>query len=267
MILFKRVAESFRRIDDREWLLLFLETIGVLLGILLAFELQEWAQQRSEAAKHRQMMERLFEESEADVAVLRSIRTQFQESGRNERSFATQLSAGNCPDEKTWSAVATINMYPPMTAPSAVYDELMGAGGLSSIEDSSVRAAVGRFRGVLDFSARQSEQFHVARAARTGSIEIDDPRVHVRFDPPNDEEIITYDRSALCADARFRNRMIDAVRDHLVIMSRQADVTDLAIGMCATLGRLVGRTCVPLDGPLAGADQVTARRALSKGKG
>lgn len=28
MILFKRVGESFRHIEDREWLLLFLETLG-----------------------------------------------------------------------------------------------------------------------------------------------------------------------------------------------------------------------------------------------
>ena len=43
MILFKRVGDSFRHIEDREWLLLVLETLGVLVGILLAFELQEWA--------------------------------------------------------------------------------------------------------------------------------------------------------------------------------------------------------------------------------
>ena len=43
MILFKRVSESFRHIEDREWMLLSLETLGVLAGILIAFELQQWA--------------------------------------------------------------------------------------------------------------------------------------------------------------------------------------------------------------------------------
>ena len=74
MILFKRVGESFRHIEDREWLLLFLETVGVLVGILLAFELQEWASRRADAAKHREIMDRLFEESEQDVASLRDLR-------------------------------------------------------------------------------------------------------------------------------------------------------------------------------------------------
>jgi hypothetical protein len=37
MILFKRVGDSFRHIEDREWLLLCVETLGVLVGILVAF--------------------------------------------------------------------------------------------------------------------------------------------------------------------------------------------------------------------------------------
>ena len=44
MILFRRVGEAFRHIEDREWLLLALETLGVLAGILIAFELQLWGQ-------------------------------------------------------------------------------------------------------------------------------------------------------------------------------------------------------------------------------
>ena len=134
MMLFKRVSDSFRHIEGREWALLCLETLGVLIGILVAFELQEWAGQRADAAKHRQLMERLFDESETDVAVLRSMRGVYQEASATERNFAVAVSAGKCPDEAAWSAVATVNMYPPLTAPSGVYDELMGAGGLSSIE-------------------------------------------------------------------------------------------------------------------------------------
>ena len=68
MILFKRVGESFRKIEGREWALLSLETLGVIAGILIAFELNEWAANRAAAARHHEMMERLFEESEQDVA-------------------------------------------------------------------------------------------------------------------------------------------------------------------------------------------------------
>ena len=263
MILFKRVGNSFRHIEDREWVLLFLETLGVLVGILLAFELQEWASQRSEAAKHRQLMERLFEESQTDVTVLRNFRAIQRGMAANERDFATSLSEGRCPAESTWSAVSTINMYPPITVPSGVYEELMGAGGLSSIEEPSVRAAIERFRGLLDFTARQSENFHAMNAAGGTALRIDDPRVTAKYDPSADEpEVITYDRTALCADRGFRNRMVDHVRDHGVIVSRQSDLTDSAIEMCARLGRLVGKNCIPPDAPLDATDQATAQKAL-----
>ena len=263
MILFKRVGDSFRQIEDREWLLLVLETLGVLIGILLAFELQEWASRRDEAAKHRQLMERLFEESESDVAVLRDVRSTSRDVAQNEGEFAAKLSAGECPPEDAWAAVTTTNMYPPITVPSGVYDELMGAGGLSSIDDSSVRASIQHFRGYLDLAARQSDLFHSTRASLGTTLAIEDPRVTVHFDPSADEpEIITYDRAALCPDKAFRNRMIDAVRDHGIIMSRHDDLTDFAIGMCAKLGRLVGQRCVPaFGGPLSGADAQLAANA------
>src|SRR5690242_11093228 len=98
MILFKRVGESFRHIEDREWVLLFLETLGVLVGILLAFELQEWGSRRSEAAKHREIMERLFEESQLDVIYLRGIRDFMRTAVKAESDFAERLSNGECPE-------------------------------------------------------------------------------------------------------------------------------------------------------------------------
>jgi hypothetical protein len=39
MILLKRLGSSFGSIGGREWALLFLETLCVLAGILIAFEL------------------------------------------------------------------------------------------------------------------------------------------------------------------------------------------------------------------------------------
>ena len=144
MILFKRVGESFRHIEDREWMLLFLETLGVLVGILLAFELQQWGERRAEAAKHQEIMERLFEESEQDIASLRELRDVLFDESRREVEFATQLSNGKCPPEPLWRAVGTVQMLPSLQLPRSVYGELMGSGGLSSINDARVRQAIAR---------------------------------------------------------------------------------------------------------------------------
>jgi hypothetical protein len=103
--------------------LLFLETLGVLVGILLAFELQEWASERADAARQRKQLERLLTESEDNVATLRSQRDWLKEMVDAERTFATTLvHDGKCPPTPQWAAIANTNRYPPLDVADAVYD-------------------------------------------------------------------------------------------------------------------------------------------------
>lgn len=263
MILFKRVGESFKRIEGREWALLFLETFGVVAGILMAFELNEWASRRSEAAKHREIMERLFEESEQDVASLREFRDKMLAMSKNEIEFSSDLSNGTCPPEQMWSAVTTIQMLPSFDLPQSVYQELMGAGGLSSISDARARDAIARFNSELAWAEGQNEYF---RTIRPEGVSPADTRVHLRLDAKADDpEVADYDRADLCNDPFFRNRMIEATRNHMRVASYHDTVTAWAINMCGILGASVGRRCQPTDGgPLRGADAALLQKAMRK---
>src|SRR5690349_20267557 len=264
MILFKRVGESFRHIEDREWVLLFLETLGVLVGILLAFELQEWAQRRSNAAKHRELIERLFEESERDVATLREERDRTREFVKTQTEFATMLSNGQCPPEPLWTAVSTVAFYPAFQAPRTVYRELMGAGGLSSISDPVTRKEIANFNSTLEWSESQNDYFRSFTVLRE-VVPLQDPRIHLRFDAKAEEpEVARYDRESLCADHGFRNRMIEAVRSQVVALSWHEGVAGQAIYMCAALGENVGRDCIPTyGGPLTGDDLSDLRKSIA----
>ena len=263
MILFKRVGDSFRHIEDREWLLLVLETLGVLVGILLAFELQEWAANRAAAAKHQEMMDRLFEESEQDVGSLREIRDALLAQSKVEVAFATQLSAGKCPPEEMWTAVSTVQMLPSLDVPRSVYTELMGSGGLSSIPDSRVRRSIALFNSALAWSEGQIDYF---RGHRPEPVAPSDSRVRLGYDPSADDpEVAEYDRAALCSDPAFRNRMVSAARNHRVFANYHDGVTQWAINMCGTLGESLGRRCEPaFGGPLEGEDIATLKKAIAK---
>lgn len=263
MILFKRVGESFRHIEDREWVLLFLETLGVLIGILLAFELQEWGQRRSEAAKHRQLMERLFEESEMDIAVIRDIRDALNQLVSGEKSFALALAKNQCPPESEWRAVETINMLPALTAPTSVYQELLGAGGLSSVDRKDVRKALALFHGNMDWSQQQVAYF---RQVSKEPVPESDPRVTLTFDPTQEEpEVATFDRKALCDDHAFRNSFAAALRQHVVFTNYHDGSVQDAINMCIRLGDSIGRSCTPaFGGPLKGADAEVAAKIAAK---
>lgn len=263
MILFKRVGESFRHIEDREWVLLFLETVGVLAGILLAFELQEWAANRAEAAKHHQLMERFFEESEQDVAATRHMRDGMRERNAREIQFATMLSRGECPSGDLWDAVDTVGMYPTLQAPRAVYEELMGAGGLSSIDNAGVRKSVALFNMTFDWSQGQNEFF---RTNVEPPVATADQRSRLSYDPSADEpEVTHYDHAALCADHGFRNRMISSTRNHQVAVSFHEGATAAAIAMCGSLGWLLGKECQPaFGGALSGGDSQVLRQWVAK---
>jgi len=262
MILFRRMGSAFRGIEEREWALLTLETLGVVAGILIAFELNEWASQRNEAAKHQQLMERLFEESQLDVVLLRDMRDGLRDQVKNEVDFATRLSSGVCPPEQLWLATGTVNRYPAFRAPRSVYQELMGAGGLSSIEHERVRFAIAQFNGDFDWSVNQNEFF---RMSRHETVSDDDPRAHFRYDASSDDLVIkTFDREELCGDQAFRNRMISAARNHYVMLTYHEEVTDDAIYMCGVLGQSLGKTCEPpRGGKLVGDDLKTLREAIA----
>jgi hypothetical protein len=262
MILFKRVSESFSRIEGREWVLLALETLGVIAGILIAFELNEWAAGHNAARQRQERLERLFEESQATVTTLRGDRDQMNAIVDAEKSFATMLvHRGECPPEPMWRAVDTLPMYPEISVPSSVYQEIMGAGGLSEINDTNVRRSVSYFHSVLAWTQGQNAFF---RERMTNPVSATDPRVRYDFDMSQVEpQVSHYDRAPLSSDQRFRNAIADSTRNHLVVASYHADLVRSAIFMCARIGAAVHKTCKPGNGALTGADAAAAREAVS----
>jgi len=268
MILFRRMGEALSQIEDREWVLLALETLGVLVGILIAFELQEWGARRNEWAKHRELMERLFEESETDVSIMRDMRDTLKPMVRREQAFAARLGTGQCPSDNEFQAITTLTVMPALSPPTSVYQELMGAGGLSSIERKDVREHVAQFHTDLEWSQRQIDYFR-EYANTDRPVPVSDPRVRTRFDPTQDEpEVSTFDGKALCSDQGFNNRVATATRAHTVFLSYFEGPLEDAISVCVRLGDTLGHECAPTyGGPLKGDDaQIAAKAAANMRK-
>jgi hypothetical protein len=265
MILFRRVGDALRHIEDREWLLLALETVGVLAGILIAFELQEWGQRRNEVAKRHELMERLFEESETDVASIRFMRNILKPMVEREQIFATRVGRGECPSDEDFQAVTTLGMMPALTPPTSVYQELLGAGGLSSIEREDVRRQLARFHEDLEWSQRQIDYFRTF-AVTTDPVSDRNPGVRLRFDSSADDPLkSTFDGRALCRDRTFKNKLATATRQHTVFLHYVQDPLEDAIALCLRLGDSLGHGCTPpYDGPLTGDDAKYAAKVLAK---
>lgn len=267
MILFKRVRGAFGGIEGREWALLFLETVGVVAGILIAFELNEWASRRNEASQRHNQLERLLAEAEFNVASLREERKAMGRFGERERAFAVMLvHDGQCPPPEAWAALSSVRFYPALQISNGVYDELMGTGGLSTIENEHVRNSVSEFHAALDFYNSQNDYF---RQRRVDPVSDDDPRARLDFDPNADEPVVaSYDRPALCKDRIFRNKVATAVRNHQTLAVHGAsDLMIFAVKMCVAIAQNLGVRCVPaFGGPLAGADAKLVAETVAKTK-
>lgn len=263
MFLLKRMGSAYRGIRAQDWALLSLETICLVAGILIAFELNEWAAGRNEARRHAMLMERLFDETENDISFIRGTRDMLDEHLVEEKAFAVALGGRTCPSDQHFQALTTVSRYPALSVPTSVYQELMGAGGLSSIDRLDVREALTLFHTNLAWTQGQVDFF---RAGKVVPVDDDDPRRRSQFNPAQDEPgIVTFDRPALCGDPTFHNKVVSATRNHMVFVSYFDELLKDAINMCVTLGDSLGRACQPrLGGPLAGEDAKFAAQSLAK---
>ncbi|MFL6735622.1 MAG: hypothetical protein ACJ8F4_01010 [Sphingomonas sp.] len=207
-------------------------------------------------------MERLFEESENDLSVIREMRDSLKPIIQREQAFAVRLASGQCPADKDFQAITSLPMMPALAPPTSVYQELMGAGGLSSIERKDVRAGLADFHGDLEWSQKQIDYF---RDGRTNPVEVSDPRVRTHFDPQAEEtEVSVFDGRALCGDSGFRNRVAVATRAHTVFLSYFEGPLEDAISMCVRLGDTLGHSCSPsFGGPLKGNDAKYQTRVIA----
>jgi len=64
----KRFADALRRQD---WAMVAIEFALVVVGVLLAFQINEWANERASDGERQLSAERLLEEAELDVAYIR----------------------------------------------------------------------------------------------------------------------------------------------------------------------------------------------------
>ena len=136
----QRLAEALRR---RDWLGLVFEVLVVTLGVLLAFEIEQWAQERQRAADERQFLERLYfdygraaDEMRTVIGhhaeVLRDFRQAFAARNDAQRLHAHAAKIGSC--RAGYLRTAPFS--------DTVFQELISAGKLDRIRNPALRAKI-----------------------------------------------------------------------------------------------------------------------------
>ena len=139
-----RLSRILDALRGRDWLGITIELLVVTLGVLIAFEIEQWAQRRERAAQERQFMEELFADTQSGVAELKDL---LEVHERVVREVPLALEARGDP--------AKISALPrrrdfgcglsrPMLAPynDTAYEELVQSGRMSLLSDPKLRTAV-----------------------------------------------------------------------------------------------------------------------------
>jgi hypothetical protein len=136
-----RLRDALR---ERDWLGITIELLVVTLGVLLAFEIEQWGQRRERATQERQFMEELLADTQSGVEELKGLIDVHEKVLREvpvaleARGNPTKISA--LPRRRDFGC----GLSRPLLAPynDTAYEELIQSGRMSLLTDPKLRTAV-----------------------------------------------------------------------------------------------------------------------------
>ena len=238
-MILKRITAALRRQD---WAMVSIEFALVVLGVLLAFQINEWASRRSNTAERRTATERLLEEAERNVAYNRQA-VEFERTLLRGLGFAIDgLSRGTWPksdDGRVTAGLARARSMVALAPPSSVYDDLVASGDLNKIGTPALRASIGRYRSTLSFEERMRQQLEVPLPAYERI-----KAFNYKTDTRGEERMqLVVDFPALLKDRDAQQLIALAAENHRILLMLRTRALRDSERMCIALGNEVGRPC------------------------
>jgi len=235
----KRLMESVRRQD---WAAVTIEFVLVVVGVLLAFQINEWATVRQSLALREAATFRLLDEAEQDVAYLKRAVEQRQLLVGNLSYALDRL------QKKQWQTADRARMVSGLTnsvylssptPPSSVYQDIVAAGMLGEIGDPKLRSAVGNYQAQLTLLSKLIDYI------RQIAPQLDRERsVHYVYDAGGERPSrLDVDFDALDEDVQLQSRLALLNDRQAFILKTWRGTLGAAEVMCRELGRSVDRPC------------------------
>jgi hypothetical protein len=135
----KRTALAFR---ERDWAGIAIEVAVVTLGVLLAFQIDQWAQDRKQARDERQFLERMWRETSESIQENDWV---ISLHAFNRRALMRGLKARGDPQELARYKVGCgADSLPGLGFNDTSYEELTGSGRLNIVSDPQLRMELRR---------------------------------------------------------------------------------------------------------------------------
>lgn len=252
MILFyKRLREKLLQSGQTKRYLLYAmgEIILVMIGILLALQVNNWNEERKERDRESQALIRLYFESENIIADIKEDIEIMGSFIEHSKIAAEALRTGDMShtDKKTIiRGIEGVSFYPGLSTPRSVYDELSASGQLREIRSKLVTEAISDYYSSLSYFESQLSYFRNVAISRDRSIT---EGYYTDFNRESDfMKDYEVDFEKLSANREFRTWFSRGLRNSIVFQFNRKNLLKTAVDMCQILARHTGQTCSETGG-------------------
>ena len=235
----KRLTQALKRQD---WEVVSIEFMLVVVGVLLAFQINEWANGREAANEREAATERLLAEAEESVAYLRQTVVRQQELVGDLNYALAQVQSGGwqtADRAKMTAGLSRARSAAPLAPPSSVYEDVVASGAFGKMGNADLRLAISKYRSTLGFSSQVRDKL----SRDMPRIE-DFPALTYKFTLAGRQRIqLKVDYPALAADHLLQEKLALLSDDQRVLLLLRENALKDAGTMCVELGRFIGRQC------------------------
>jgi hypothetical protein len=222
-----RLRRITQALGSRDWLAIGIELIVVTLGVLLAFQIDQWGERRSKAAEERRFLERLYRENGKAIDELRDVIPIHQKALRE---IGIAVRSRNKPEDL--AKFSTIDSFGCQAAmqPSAGYnetafEELIASGRLNLVSDPALRSLI---RDLVAVQAMGSAQLAYSRQQVALMLPALNPYYRLEVAPRDEQDSQCYiDWPRLVGDQQAVNAAVRAYRVHQLMLSVRTDMQEL----------------------------------------
>jgi hypothetical protein len=239
-----RLVGALRRQD---WMAVVIELLTVVLGLFLGLQLNEWNDARKAHSREQADLVRLEQESEADVSMFRRFVARFDQINADQEAAIGALSTGDKTKfnaHELASAIGSLQIYPGIAPPRAVYDELSNSGQFSDIGSPSVRSAVADYYSELSFIQSQLDYFRQGTSAEIAHSEVGQSST---FNPNastiQEHFIYTANFDTIAGNRAYMTQLVNDLRNQLMFQHYRRRVAAKAEAMCKALAEALHKAC------------------------
>ena len=235
-----RLERLRHALAEHNWLSVVVEILIVTVGVLLAFQIEQWGQGRQRAREERQFLERLYREYARAIEDLNFVIHRNHDRTMNDlrKAFAARGDQARLEEYASTNNFGCFAGYIRSTPFSdTAFQELVSSGRLSMISNADLRA---RIRDLTTEQASLRDRAAAGAALNLSMTGIIDP--YYRYELRADGTTSCYvNWSRLFADPRAVNTAVRFYRGHELVREGRVDLRRMTEEVRAEVGCEIGK--------------------------